>query len=180
MTDTKPVIRDYRHGDFPAILAVWEATGLGGAQRGDDAAVIERSLAWGGRFLVLEQPAGGTIVGTAWLTCDARRLYLHHVGVLPSHQRRGFGARLTAEAQAIARERGLQIKLEVHRDNHSARDIYLRAGFARLGEYDVLIDRTTGSPATVAPTPPRPREEDLPEPGPATVHLGPPHPREDT
>jgi len=95
-------------------------------------------------------PARGTVIGTAWLTCDARRFYLHHVGVLPSHQRRGLGARLTAAAQAIARERGLQIKLEVHRDNHTAREIYRRAGFAPLGEYDVLIDRTTGSPAAAA------------------------------
>lgn len=158
MTETEPALRDYRHGDFPAILAVWEATGLGGAQRGDDAAVIERTLASGGRFLVLEHCAGGPVIGTAWLTCDARRLYLHHVGVLPSHQRRGLGARLTAAAQAIARELGLQIKLEVHRDNRTARDLYLGAGFAPLGEYDVLIDRTTGSRAAAAPAPPEPDE----------------------
>lgn len=151
MTDTGTSIRDYAAGDFPAILAIWEATGLGGTCRGDDAAVIERTLASGGRFLVLEEPAGGAVIGTAWLTCDARRLYLHHVGVLPSHQRRGLGARLTAAAQAIARERALQIKLEVHRDNQTARELYRRAGFAPLGSYDVFIDRTTAHPNESSP-----------------------------
>lgn len=56
---------------------------------------------------------------------------IHDVVVLPGHRRRGIAARLFAEVEAIARERGAcKLTLEVLSGNHSARTLYERLGFA--------------------------------------------------
>jgi ribosomal protein S18 acetylase RimI-like enzyme len=134
------VCRDYRDGDFPGIQALWEVTGLGGAHRGDTAALVEATLRHGGCFLILEEP-DGRIVGTSWLTSDARRVYLHHFGILPDRQGQKLGRLLLDETMARVAERGLQVKLEVHKDNGRAQMLYRSAGFKPLGDYDVLIIR---------------------------------------
>ncbi len=137
-------MRDYRAGDFPAVDTLWQATGLGGAHRGDDGAAIERTLSHGGRLLVLEESDSGRIVGSAWITSDGRRAYLHHVAVAPDRQGRGLGMLLTEEAVRIACDARLQVKLEVHAENRRAIDLYRRAGFGALGPYEVWIRRDTG------------------------------------
>ena len=132
-------VRDYVPADARAVLAVWGETGLGTPQRGDTPEVIARTLAAGGRLLVLE--VDGALVGTAWLTVDGRRTLLHHFGIRPSHQRRGLGRQLLDASLAAARAIGLQVKLEVHRDNAAAVALYAGAGFARLDGYDVYLLR---------------------------------------
>ena len=144
MSQEEVIIRNYQPDDYPRICALWQATGLGGAHRGDNQFVIERTLASGGWLLVLEEHYTGAIIGAAWLTNDSRRLYLHHLGVLPSHQGRGFGTVLTNECLKIARDTKLQIKLEVDRDNAAAIAIYRKLAFVPLGNYEVFINRDTG------------------------------------
>ncbi len=134
-------VREYRSGDWEAIARVWAETGLGGAHRGDDAAVIERTLAAGGRFFILERTDTGEVIGTAWLTHDHRRSYLHHFGILPAYQGKKLSRRLMAAVMAAARELGLQCKLEVHRENRRAIALYQKYGFSYLGDYDNYIVR---------------------------------------
>jgi ribosomal-protein-alanine N-acetyltransferase len=134
-----PRIRDYAPADAAAVLALWQETGLGSSWRGDTPAVIGRTLQAGGRLLVLE--ADGALVGTSWLTVDGRRTLLHHFGIRPSHQRRGLGRLLLDASLAAAHAIGLQVKLEVHRDNAAAVALYRRAGFSRLDGYDVYLLR---------------------------------------
>ncbi|HEY3354176.1 MAG TPA: GNAT family N-acetyltransferase [Polyangia bacterium] len=133
------VVRDFADTDYPAVLALWRATGMASPQRGDTLATITRTLAAGGRLLVLE--AAGALAGAAWLTVDGRRTYLHHFAIAPTHQRRGLGRRLLAATLDAARAIGLQLKLEVHRDNAAAIALYRAAGFAPLGPYDVYMIR---------------------------------------
>lgn len=137
----EPRVRDYQPSDFPQVAAIWGETGMGGAERGDTAEVVERTLAGGGRLLVLEEGAGGPLIGTSWLTCDRRRLYLHHFAVRPGYQGRGLSRPLLRASLQVAKEGGYQIKLEVHRTNRRAIELYLKAGFTPLGDYDVLIVR---------------------------------------
>lgn len=134
-------IRDYEETDFAGIATVWEETHLGGTERGDDAAAIRRTIEVGGRFLVMEEIKTGRIIGTSWLTWDGRRTYLHHFGILPSLQRKHLGSLLAKESLRIAKELGTQIKLEVHRDNLAAINLYRKFGFKYLGDYDVYIIR---------------------------------------
>lgn len=138
------LIRDYRPEDFNAVERLWQETGLGSAQRGDSAVVIARTLNMGGRLLVIEEKASRSIVATSWLTSDGRRLYLHHFGVRPTLQGQGLARRLLMETLRVCRQIGLQVKLEVHRDNTRAVNLYKNAGFKSLGDYQVYIIRDVG------------------------------------
>jgi len=137
-----PAVRPFAAADYPAVADLWRRTGLDAPGRGDDLATIERTLAAGGRLLVLE--VDGAVAGSAWLTGDGRRRYLPHFGVAPERQRQGLGRLLLDAALAAARDLGLQLKLEVHRDNAAAVALYRQAGFARLGDYDVYLRRDLG------------------------------------
>lgn len=134
------VIRDYDPADYPAIAALWDATGLGGAVRGDNQQTIEKSLTLGGRFLVAETPHGA-LLATSWMTFDGRRFHLHHFGVNPLFQRRGIGRILATRSMEVAKEKGIQLKLEVHQSNQAAIKLYKNLGFQYLGDYDVYIIR---------------------------------------
>ncbi len=133
-------IRDYQPEDYPAIEDLWDLTSLGGAIRGDDKATIERSLALGGKLLVVEDDQK-KLIATSWMTYDGRRLHLHHFGVLPQYQRKGIGRLLAMRSIEFARNHGTQIKLEVHKSNIAAIELYKQLGFQYLGDYLVYIIR---------------------------------------
>mgnify|MGYP003795802023 FL=1 len=117
-------------------------TGLSRPERGDDEATIERSIALGGEmFVMTEDEDGGRITGTSWLTFDGRRLHMHHFGIIPGHQGKGLSAELLRESLRFVKEKGYQVKLEVHRTNEKAVNLYKKAGFEYLGDYDVYIIR---------------------------------------
>jgi ribosomal protein S18 acetylase RimI-like enzyme len=123
------------------IVELWAETNLGGAHRGDNQKIIEESLSMGGKLLVATLP-NGKVVGTSWMTFDGRRVHLHHFGVKPQYQMMGIGKMLTVESIKFAKEKGYQIKLEVHKDNTAAINLYKSFGFKYLGDYDVYIIRS--------------------------------------
>jgi ribosomal protein S18 acetylase RimI-like enzyme len=134
------VIRDYRAADYPAITDLWLKTGLGGAHRGDNQKIIEKSIKMGGKLLVAESD-DGRILATSWMTFDGRRIHLHHFGVMPSFQKRGIGRKLAIESINFAKKKGFQMKLEVHKTNNEAIQLYSKLGFSYLGDYLVYIIR---------------------------------------
>ncbi len=134
-------VRDYWAADYPHVAEIWKKSGISTPGRGDSAEVIENTLRRNGRLLVLVDRERDTVVGTSWLTNDGRRLYLHHFAIAPEYQGLGLSKPLLRESLKIAKVFGLQVKIEVHRDNHKALDLYRKAGFKRLGDYDVMIIR---------------------------------------
>ena len=140
------VIRDFREEDFPKIAEFWASTDLGGSIRGDNAAVVIRTLAHGGIFLVMEASASAEILGTSWMTNDSRRFYLHHFGIAPHCQHQGLGKALLKASLDRICDSGLQLKLEVHRGNHAAISLYRSHGFANLCDYDSYIIRDLANP----------------------------------
>ena len=132
-------IREYQKGDFTGLMKVWEATGVGSKKRGDDEQVIEQSIEIGGKMLIMEHK--NVIIGTSWITFDGRRLHLHHLAVLPEYQNRDYGYMLTKASVEFAKEKGYQIKLEVHKNNTKAIKLYEKLGFKYLGDYDIYIIR---------------------------------------
>lgn len=134
-------IRDYHKDDFEKLSILWQETELGNTKRGDNAQIIEHSIQIGGKLIVLENTVSGEIIGSSWMTFDGRRIHLHHIGVLPNYQNKGYGKLLTMESLKFAKEKGYQIKLEVHQSNKKAIDIYKKLGFQFLGDYDVYIVR---------------------------------------
>lgn len=139
-------VRPYSKGDFPGIMELWTTTGLSRAERGDDEAAVERSIALGGAMLVMcDGNAGENIIGTSWMTFDGRRIHMHHFGITPAYQGRGLSGMLLKESLKFVKKKGYQVKLEVHRTNKAAVKLYKKAGFEYLGDYDIYIVRDVQS-----------------------------------
>jgi ribosomal-protein-alanine N-acetyltransferase len=134
-------IRDYREEDFAGIMKLWIETGLGDPARGDDEKIIAKSIELGGKFLVMEEKKTGIICGTSWMTFDGRRINLHHFGILPEYQGKGLSSLLLNKSLEFVKKKGCQVKIEVHRKNLKAIDLYKKCGFEYLGDYNVFIIR---------------------------------------
>jgi ribosomal protein S18 acetylase RimI-like enzyme len=134
-------IRRFKTRDFEEVAEIWKKTDLGRPERGDDLRTILKSLEIGGRFLILEKKDIGRIIGTSWMTFDGRRLHLHHFGIHPEFQGMGFAKPLLLESLKFAKEKNIQIKLEVHKENRAAISLYKKFGFEYLGDYDIYIIR---------------------------------------
>jgi ribosomal protein S18 acetylase RimI-like enzyme len=134
------LIRNYLQNDYPEVESFWNKNGLGGSHRGDSIQIVEDTLASGGHLLVMIA-SDGAIAGTSWLTNDRRRTYLHHFGIADTWRGKGLSKILLEETLRIATRDGFQIKIEVHRDNLPALNLYKKAGFQYLGDYDVYMIR---------------------------------------
>ncbi len=133
-------IRDFEEKDYSEMLELWNDTGLATPQRNDNLEVILNSIRMGGRLFIAET-SGKEMVATAWVTFDGRRLHFHHLGVRPDYRGKGLGRQMTSRCIEFAKEKGSQIKLEVHRDNLPAINLFTSSGFNYLGDYDVYIIR---------------------------------------
>lgn len=136
------VVRDFRPEDYDAVMNIWSETHLYSEERGDDINTIQRTIAHGGKLLVLEK--GDDILGTSWLTTDGRRVFIQYFAIRPDYQGMGLSHLLMKASLDYARELGLQVKLEVHRENKVAKALYEKYGFRPLGDYDVYILRDLG------------------------------------
>jgi len=134
------IIRDFEPRDFEGLSEVWSLTNLGNPQRGDNLDIIMQSIAMGGKMLVAVDD-NEKVIGTSWMTFDGRRIHLHHFGVHPNFQRKGIGKQLVIESLRFVKQKGYQVKLEVHQSNIAAINLYKQFGFTFLGDYDVYIIR---------------------------------------
>ena len=149
MKRTPPIstrIRDYRPGDYPSLKELWDQTDMDLPERGDDAGVIDKCNAQGGRLLVEEDTGNGEIIASSWMTWDGRRCYLHHFCVLPRYQGMGFGTKLGFKSLEWIQEKGYQVKLEVHEENHEAKRLYEKLGFFAFRDYDIYMIRKFKKP----------------------------------
>ena len=137
-------IRDYNIEDFDEVNKLWAATGMGGAERGDNNDVIQKTIKANGKLIILENKSTKEIIGTSWLTNDGRRVYLHHFGIKPVFQGKGLSKLLLDDSINFAKSKGLQLKLEVHENNTKAIGLYKTGGFNYLGDYKVYIIREFG------------------------------------
>jgi ribosomal protein S18 acetylase RimI-like enzyme len=125
---------------FEKVDTFWNDTGLGGTHRGDNLDVILTTIQAGGHLLLMINDKN-EVIGTSWMTSDKRRTYIHHFGIKKEYRRQGLAIKLMNQTMSIANQMGFQIKLEVHRDNIPAINLYKQFGFNYLGEYDILIKR---------------------------------------
>lgn len=140
-TDDDFKIRDFRDNDYNEVVQFWELTGLGNPERGDNLKIIQESVRIGGKMLVMEEKTTGKICGTSWMTFDGRRIFLHHFGILPELQGKGLSKNLLQASLQFVKEKGYQLKLEVHKTNFKAINLYKKSGFKLLDGYDVYILR---------------------------------------
>lgn len=133
-------IIDFQPEYFDKLNSFWEDSGLGGNHRGDSLELVMSTLHNSAR-LILMIDMTNDIIGTSWLTNDSRRTYIHHFGIRKDYRNSGLGGVLLNHCLNIAKLIGLQVKLEVHKDNLPAQKLYRKYGFQDLGDYQVLIMR---------------------------------------
>ena len=133
------IIREFQKGDFPQVEKLWKDTGVYRPERGDTLDTILNCNAHGGKLLILEDENEQRILGTSWLTFDGRRIHLQYFAVRPSMQGKGYGKLLADASMAFARELKVPIKLEVHRNNVQAVQLYRSMGFKILEGYEVYM-----------------------------------------
>jgi len=138
---TNYIIREFKSGDFTKIIPLWLSLDLGNPERGDNQQIIENTINSGGKLFVLELVDDSEIIGASWITNDQRRLYLHHFGIKKEYQGKGYAKLLMDKTMKFAQETGLQIKLEVHKSNLTAVELYKKYNFKYLGDYQVYIVR---------------------------------------
>ncbi|HQO08867.1 MAG TPA: GNAT family N-acetyltransferase [Clostridiales bacterium] len=134
------VISQYEKSDFDGLISLWQDVNLGGAKRGDTDQIIRNTIKAGGQLFVVKNRIG-KIVGSSWITTDSRRNYLHHFGIRQEYRGTGLSRKLLETSLDFSRSNGLQIKLEVHKDNIKAIRLYEKYGFKYLGDYLVFIIR---------------------------------------
>jgi ribosomal protein S18 acetylase RimI-like enzyme len=138
---TDLIIRDYQKKDYDEIVRLWEVNDMTSKIRADTSETIQKTLELGGKFLVLESKADKKILGTSWMTYDGRRIHLHHFGIHPASQRKGYAKILLDKSLEFVKEKGSQVKLEVHASNFKAIELYKKYGFNLLTGYSVYIVR---------------------------------------
>jgi ribosomal protein S18 acetylase RimI-like enzyme len=138
------LFRDYHPNDYKQLLHLWDELDMSPRERGDTPEVIERTIGMGGKLIVMEEPGTGAIAGSSWMTFDGRRFFLHHFGIQKIHQRKGWGMKLAVESLKFIKEKGCQVKLEVHRENIAAVKLYKKCGFTPFPDYELYMLRKPG------------------------------------
>lgn len=133
-------IIEYLPDYYDQVNSLWVASDMGGIQRGDNNLVIMNTLDSGGHLPLILNKAD-EVIGTAWLTNDRRRTFIHHFCIREDYRRKGFGKKLLEHSLKLAQADGYQVKLEVHVDNVAAIKLYESYGFKHLDGYMVLIIR---------------------------------------
>jgi ribosomal protein S18 acetylase RimI-like enzyme len=124
------VIRDFRVGDYVAMLALWKSAGLPCKPEGRDAgAEIERqSREPTAIYLVAE--AEGKIVGAVLGTHDGRKGWVNRLAVSPPHRRRGLALELLAEVERRLAALGIGIFACLVEDwNVDSKAFFEKAGY---------------------------------------------------
>ncbi len=135
------IFRDYNPADYADLIAFWEELDLTGPERDDTPGIILQTLEMGGKLILMTNPDDDTIVGSSWMTFDGRRIFMHHYGIKKDHQNRGLGTLLAKESLKFIKDKGYQVKLEVHKGNIAAKTMYENEGFFAFTDYDIYMIR---------------------------------------
>jgi len=81
------------------------------------------------------------VIATCWLTNDGRRIFVHHMAVHPEFQGKGVSNLLMDRAIEIGKMEKMQLKLEVHKSNIAANNLYKKFGFTYIDGYQLMIKR---------------------------------------
>lgn len=103
------VTRPFKKADYPAVIALWQLTGIPCKPGGRDSKdkILKEITKPGTLFLVAE--LAGQVIGVALATHDGRKGWINRLAVQPEHQGRGLASRLLAEAENHLHNCGMEI-----------------------------------------------------------------------
>jgi ribosomal protein S18 acetylase RimI-like enzyme len=137
------VIRNFRIGDYPAVIELWRAAGLPLKTGGRDSLenigkqIRQRSVI----FLVASHL--DRIVGTVLATHDGRKGWLNRLAVAQDYRRAGIGRKLVFEAESRFKALGLGIFAALIEDwNTDSMDVFERLGYKKHPEILYFAKRT--------------------------------------
>ena len=115
-------IRSMTMADYPAVVALWQATEGMGLSRADTPEAIGRYLAGRNPGLsAVAVSASGEVAGALLCGHDGRRGLLHHLAVHRDYRRRGLGRALVNHCLAGLQNEGIdRCHLLVFTDNQPA------------------------------------------------------------
>ena len=119
--------------DYAEILALWEHAGLSVRPTGRDAAAAFARQMAGGLQRVVGLREAGRLVAVAVLTHDGRRGWINRLAVAPARRRRGFAARLIAEAERwFMQDLGLEVWAAlIEGENGDSQALFAALGYRR-------------------------------------------------
>ena len=123
-------IREMTIEDYNSVLRVWKEAGID-IGLSDTMPEIKRMIDHNpGLCLVLEDKEAGEIIGAVLGGFDGRRGWVHHLAVLPKHQRKGLGKKIMDELEKRFKAMNVvKIKLEVVQGNQGVVDFYEKLGW---------------------------------------------------
>ena len=124
------MMRPLEIADIPALVALWEASGL--TRPWNDPRADARRALEGPTSAILGSWDEGALVGSIMVGFDGHRGLVYYLAVAPGHRRRGLGRALMAAAETWLRERDApKIQLMVREGNDAALGFYEALGLER-------------------------------------------------
>lgn len=122
------LIRPFQEGDEEEIVALWERCGLV-VPWNDPRRDIERKRGVDPELFLVGE-AAGRIAATCMAGYEGHRGWINYLAVDPPLRRRGYGARLMAEAERLLGMRGCpKINLQVRANNRDTVAFYEAIGY---------------------------------------------------
>src|SRR5258706_14847675 len=126
------MMRPLEAADIPALIALWEASGL--TRPWNDPRADARLALDGPTSAILGSWDGGVLIGSIMVGFDGHRGWVYYLAVAPGHRRRGLGRALMEAAETWLRARGApKLQLMVREGNDAALGFYEALGLERQG-----------------------------------------------
>ncbi|MCP5106393.1 MAG: GNAT family N-acetyltransferase [bacterium] len=125
-------IREFRPGDYDAVISLWTATGLPCKPRGRDSRekMVKETARETADLLVAEN--GTDIIGTVLATHDGRKGWLNRLAVVPGYRFRGVARTLLETAENTLYKKGIEIiACLIEDDNPNSMKFFKRAGYVK-------------------------------------------------
>jgi ribosomal protein S18 acetylase RimI-like enzyme len=125
-------IRPFEPGDYDAVIALWNESGLPSKPQGRDSRekMLREVTRETATFLVAE--SGGKMIGTVLATHDGRKGWINRLATAPKFRSRGIARQLLEAAETALYERGLEIVACLIEDyNDASMQFFNKAGYVK-------------------------------------------------
>jgi ribosomal protein S18 acetylase RimI-like enzyme len=121
-------IRPFASGDAEAVIEVWRESGLLWPTNHPQRDIARKLRVRPDLFLV--GLLDGTVIATAMAGYEGHRGVINYLGVLPRHQRKGYGKRMLEHVERLLRSEGCpKINLNVRTSNAAVLEFYRKLGY---------------------------------------------------